>query len=100
METARQRAEQIFQRVRAALQPEHGVKRGVGSARSERSLFQFATRNKQRARQSLQSSVDKAGVAQIRETRTRQRVVPGAAYQVVVISVVVVLKRGEPPAAL
>ena len=48
--TPRQRTKQIFTRVRAALQPKHGVKRGVCSARNERSLFQFAMRNKQRAR--------------------------------------------------
>ena len=82
-------AKQFFKHFRVALQPKHGVKRSVGSPRSERSLFQFATRNKQGARQSLHSSVDKAGVAQIRKACTRQRIVPGAAYQVFVIPFVV-----------
>jgi hypothetical protein len=55
-----------------------------------RSLLQFRTLKEKRGRQFLQSSIDKASVAQIREACARQRLVPGAAYKVAVISVVVV----------
>jgi hypothetical protein len=66
---------------------------------SERAIFQFATRNKQRARQNLQSSVDKTGVSQSRQPGAMQRFVPSAAYQVVVITVVVVQQRSDTPSA-
>ena len=84
-------AVQRFQHLRGALQLKHGVERGAGRLRSERSFLQIEARQKKRACQNLQSGVDKAvsrGFPKFGDPARR-----GASflvYQVVIISVVMV----------